>query len=314
MTRDARRRGDGISRRGFLRGVGAGTVVATSAALAGCRGLPFGPGANAAYYHAYGPALDVDYDAVMDAALAAGYTVDEPFYVGTKDPDSGFHPAGIPELDELLGPEYRVFAVTFFYTQPIFLEIWFAAGDEPATVSVFDDSTVGTDFDVTSLPPEDWLVSRLTLAFEMGDERASEYVATLKDEIDDGTDTPSVEVTDAPAFSRTYASLTDDATDSSGSETHGAGWYKVTFSREGERFATVDFVVQSMKILHRRDDQTYTVKLDRLGGFNLRIELPAQEEIPEDEYRDVFKQMFSDVGLPPAVIDDLTFEYTPTVW
>lgn len=314
MTRDTSSRIDRVPRRRFLRGVGATAVGAASTALAGCLGLPFGPGANAAYYHAYGPTLDVDYAAVMDAAEDAGYTVDEPYYVGTKDTNSGFHPNGIPELDDRLGPEYLVFAVTFFYTQSIFVELWFPAGDDPATVSVFDDSTVGGNFDITSLPPDDWLVPRLTLAFEMGDEQAREYVAALKDEINDGTDAPSVAVAEAPVFPRTYASLTDDATDSSGSETHGDGWYNVTFSREEERFATVDFVVQSMKIIHRRDEHTYTVKLDRLGGFNLTIELPPQEEIPEDEYRGVFRQMFTDIGLPPEVIDELTFEYTPTVW
>jgi hypothetical protein len=250
----------------------------------------------------------------MDAARDAGYTVDEPYYVGTRDPESGFHPAGLPELDDQLGPDYRVLAVTFFYTQPIFLELWFAAGAESVTASVFDDSSMGGNFDITSLPPDDWLVPRLTLAFEMGDARAREYVGTLKDAINDGTDIPSVEITEEPAFPRMYESLTDDAAESTGSETHGDGWYKVTLHREETRFVTVDFVVQSMKVIHHRGEHTYTVKLDRLGGFNLTIELPPQEEVPEDEYRDVFRQMFSDIGLPPEVIDDLTFEYTPTVW
>ncbi|WP_157744221.1 hypothetical protein [Halopenitus persicus] len=302
------------SRRRFLKTVGATLSVATSTALAGCQGRPFGPGANSAYYHAYGPSLDVDYDTVMDAARDAGYTVDEPYYVGTKEPESGIHPAGLPDLDDRFGPDYRVMGATFFYTQPIFLELWFAAGDEPVTASVFDDSSMSGDFDVTSLPPADWLVPRLTLAFEMDDARAREYVEMLKDAINDGTDIPSVEVTEEPAFSRTYESLTDEATESSGSETYGDGWYKMTFVREGIRLATIDLVVQSMKINHRRGEHTYTTKLDRLGGFNLRIELPPQEDIPEDEYQGVFRQMFSDIGLPPEIINDLTFEYTPTVW
>lgn len=314
MTRNDQGWRDRGTRRRFLKNIGATTAAAASIGLAGCQGLPFGPGANAAYYHAYGPTLEVNYGAVMDAARDAGYTVDEPYYVGTKDSNSGFHPTGIRELDNRLGPEYLVFAVMFFYTQPIFVEFWFAAGDEPATVSVFDDSTVGGDFDITSLPPDDWLVPRLTLAFEMGDQKAREYVSTLKEAINEGTDIPSLEVTEAPAFARTYESLIDDATDSTGSETHGDGWYKVTLFREEQRFATVDFVVQSMKIIHRRDEHTYTIKIDRLGGFNLTIELPPQEEIPEDEYRGVFRQMFTDVGLPPEVVDDLTFEYTPTIW
>ena len=285
MTRDDRCRADCGTRRRFLREIGATTAGAATLALAGCQGLPFGPGTNAAYYHADGPALDVDYDAVMDAARDAGYTVEEPYYVGTRDPNSGFHPTGIPELNDRLGPEYRVFAETFFHTQLIFVELWFAAGDEPATVSIFDDSNTGGNFDITSLPPDDWLVPWLTLAFEMGDEQAHEYVAALKDTINEGTDIPSVAVTEAPAFARTYESLIDDATDRTGSETHGDGWYKVAFFREEQRFATVDFVVQSMKVIRRRDEHTYTVKLDRLGGFNLTIELDAEQ----------FGEVFDDV-------------------
>ncbi len=250
----------------------------------------------------------------MNTAQDAGYTIDEPYYVGTKDPNSGFHPAGIADLDDRFGPDYRVLAVTFFYTQLVFLELWFTAEAESVTASVFDDRTMDEEFDITSVPPDEWLLPRLTLAFDMEDGQAHEYVDTLKDTINEGTDAPSVEITEEPAFPRTYESLTSEATESNGSETHGDGWYKVTFTQEGTRLATVDFVVQSMKIIHRRGEHTYTVKLDRLNGFNLRIELPPQEEIPEEEYRGVFRQLFSDVGLPPEAIDSLTFEYTPTIW
>ena len=108
--------------------------------------------------------------------------------------------------------------------------------------------------------------------------QAREYVDTLKDAITEGTDAPSVEITDEPAFPRTYKSLTGEATESSGSETKGDGWYKTTFAREGIRLATVDFVVQSVKIIHRRGEHTYTVKLDCLNGFTLRIEFPPQKK------------------------------------
>lgn len=67
----------------------------------------------------------------MDAARNAGYTVDEPYCVGTKDPNSEFHPTGLSELDDRFGPGYRIFGVTFFYTQPIYLDLWFAAGVNP---------------------------------------------------------------------------------------------------------------------------------------------------------------------------------------
>jgi hypothetical protein len=79
-------------------------------------------------------------------------------------------------------------------------------------------------------------------------------------------------------------------------------------------FQTRGLLPPALPVERERDEHTYTVKLDRLGGFNLTIELPPQEEIPEDEYRGAFRQMFTDVGLPPEAVDGLTFEYTPTVW
>lgn len=291
-------------RRRFLGSVAAAAITA----LAGC-GL--GPGADAAYYHATGPALDVDYDAVVDAARDADYSVDGPYYVGTKEPSVGFHPTGIAELDDLLGPDYRVFGVTVYYTQQVFLECWFSS---TPTVSLFDDRLVGEAFDVTSFPPEAWLVRNLTLAFEMEPSRAREYVGSLEAAVADGTDSPSVEVTESPTFPRTYESLSDQATSSTASDSYGDGWYELTLVRESERLAAIDFVVQSTKVVHRQGEHVYTLKLDRLGGFNLTIELPPQERIPEEEYRAVFREMFTTVGLPPEVVDDLTFEYTPTVW
>jgi len=94
---------------------------------------------------------------------------------------------------------------------------------------------------------------------------AREYLATLKDELNDGAEIPSVEVSEAPAFARTSESVTHEATDSSGPETHCDGWFKVTFAREGERFVTVEFVVQSMNIVDRRGEHADTVTLDGLG-------------------------------------------------
>lgn len=143
---------------------------------------------------------------------------------------------------------------------------------------------------------------------------ARSYVEAFKDTISEGTANPSVEIEESPAFPRTYESLTDDATSTTASDTYGDGWYELTLFRGEERISAIDFVVQSTKVILHRGEHEYTIKIDRLGGFNLTIELPPQEEIPEEEYRLVFREMFANIGLPPDVVDELTFEYTPTVW
>lgn len=275
--------------------------------LAGCSAL----GADHATYWSESRQLTVDYDAVMTAARESGYTVDAPYYVGTRDA-RGIHPTGLPALDQQLGPAYRVFGVTFFHTEHVFLECWLA-GDVP-TVSLFDDRDVVDVFPVESLPPEPWLVDRLSLAFDVAESTAGEYAEDIRQQVADGTDTPRVEV-DAPVeFGTLYETIATERTAVVGSETGGDGWYEETSVRDDQRVATVTFVVQSMEVRHRADERTYTLKLDRLGGFYLQILLPVGEEIPEDEYRGVFRRLFEDLGLPPAVVDDLQFEYAPSVW
>lgn len=38
------------------------------------------------------------------------------------------------------------------------------------------------------------------------------------------------------------------------------------------------------------------------------------EQIPEEEYLGVFKDMFVDLGLPSKRVDEFEFEYVPTIW
>lgn len=40
----------------------------------------------------------------------------------------------------------------------------------------------------------------------------------------------------------------------------------------------------------------------------------AGQKIPEDEYRSIFKEIFENLGLPPEKVDDMEFEYIPSVW
>ena len=72
--------------------------------------------------------------------------------------------------------------------------------------------------------------------------------------------------------------------------------------------------VQSAEMQQKDGDQTYTLKLDRLGGLYTWIGLPVNEEISEEEYRDAVREMFDNIGLPAEAVADLTFEYSPSIW
>ncbi|WP_197431238.1 hypothetical protein [Halorubrum sp. CBA1125] len=298
--------GPRMSRRSLLTRMGAVAGTAVTVSLAGCSST----GADHASYWSESRQLDIDYDSVLADARDTGYTVDEPYYVGTKDA-RGIHPDGFADFDDRFGPAYRVFGFTFFPAEYVFVEFWLT--DETPTVTLIDDRGFD-EFPVESIPPEAWLFDRLTLAFGISETTARDYVADLREQVAEGTSTPSIEV-DAPvSFPRVYEAIETERTDASGSDTGGDGWYKETSYQDGTRYATVDIIVQSAEIRYEDGDRTYTIKLDRLGGFYVTIRLPVGEEIPEDEFRQVFRDMFDDVGLPTEVVGHLRFEYAGSIW
>ena len=297
------------TRRSFgRRAVAVGGAVAIGS-LAGC----VGPWSDAAVYWSdpgqVGPD-DADYDAVITNARDAGYTVEEPYYVNSREP-GGVHPEGISRLDDVLGPDYRVFEFAFYHAPQISMVVELTGG---TSVAVFDHRTVMDDFDLAAFPPQAWLVERILLSFDVGRSTAETYAADLREQVVAGTQTPRIDVPETVTFPRAYAHIESERTDTEGSRTGGGGWYVETSFRGDVRFAVVDFVVQSLAVVYRDGDREYRLKLDRLGGFNLHIDLPAGEEIPEDEYRETFRRMFADVGLDPGHVDELAFEYTRSMW
>ncbi|MFW6317251.1 MAG: hypothetical protein ACOC06_02145 [Halorubrum sp.] len=283
----------------------AGTVI--TASLVGCPTL----NADEASYWSDSLQADVEYDDALAAAREAGFTVEEPFYVNSREP-RGIAPDGLDDLEARFGPGYRVFGFSLFHTDRVFIEV--DVTGETAPVSLFDGATVAEEFPIESLPPEAWLVDRLTLAFDVSEADAREHAADLREQAAEGTDIPSVDVSAAVDFGAVYERVLGERTETTGSSTGGDGWYTETSFRDGGRLATVSFIVQSAEIRRTDGDRTYTLKLDRLGGLYARIGLPVGEEIPEDEYRDVFRELFDDVGIPSAVVDELTFEYAPSIW
>jgi len=51
-----------------------------------------------------------------------------------------------------------------------------------------------------------------------------------------------------------------------------------------------------------------------MGGVDIGIKLSAKEQIPEEEYHRIFKDMFVNLGLPAEKVDEFEFEYISGVW
>ena len=285
--------------------VAAGAAVAAS--VAGCSTLT----ADEASYWSDSLQVDVAYDDALAAAREAGYAVEEPYYVNSNEP-RGIAPGEIADLEARFGDGYRVFGFSLYHTDRVFVEVG-VTGETPS-VSLFDEASVAGEFPVESVPPEAWLVDRLTLAFDVSAADARERAADLREQAAEGTDIPSVEVAAPVAFEAVYEFARGERTDATGSPTGGDGWYTEMSFRGDRRILSVFFVVQSAEIRRRDGNRTYTLKLDRLGGLYARVGLPVGEEIPEETYRDVFRELFGDIGIPPETVDELTFEYSPSIW
>lgn len=261
---------------------------------------------------------DLDFDAALANAEAAGYEVERP-------DSSGFHPEGIDALDRELGSDYEAFRVVFYYG-PGFgaepndgatagrMEAVLYTDEGKAEVEFFREDPRGP-FSAADLPPDDWMTERLVLLFEVDDARAREYVADVQASVeDDERLVPGVTVTEPVDFHAVYDEFAGRADEVTTTESDGQGWHERRYHADGERFGGLDLVLARAEITHEDGGHTYVVNLDRGGGVALTVLADGGEEIPETEYRAVFHEMFDEMGLPPQAVERLTFEYDPSVW
>lgn len=303
------------TRRRLLRQVTAAVGLGVGTSVAGCLGIITSD--RARYYSVSEISVEeFDYGATISAAEAAGYGVDGPYYGTLKEPASGFHPEGIAPLDEQLGTDYLVDHLVFHYSAATRLRASFDR-DDATEIGLWDDRAWSSPdpFLPEYLPEEGWLIDRLTLLFDIGPESAQEYVAQLTDVItDEETDIPSINVSETVTFDGAYDDLLRESTATEAVHSGGEGWHLVTYLREDTPIAEVGYRLQSTKATRERGTATYTVQFDRLGAVALEVALPPGETIPVEQRRSVFREMFDALGFPPALVDDVEFDYVGSMW
>lgn len=288
-----------------------GVVIVVVAAYAVFAGVLIG--SDVASYSSDGVTVsDLAYEDALDRAAAAGYTVE-------RVRSSGFHPEGIDELDAELGPEYEAFRVTFDQSETKRLWATFYAGGGVTVVTLFADDNRG-DFTVEDLPPDDWLVDRLTLLFEMDEATAEAYLEELKTDIrtgdpsEPGASTPTIDVDEPVEFRATYDEFTTRATTVNTSSVPGSGGHMREYSAGDERLGSVEFVLSRATVTHEANGYTYRVHLDYHGGVAVDAQTRAFRSFEEADVRAVFRTMFEELGIPPETADHLPLEYRGSVW
>ena len=178
---------------------------------------------------------------------------------------------------------------------------------------VDDELGFAQPFRPVNLPPDDWLRGQIALLFPDAD--ADALVADAETEASRTDESiVSVGVDAGPDFAGTHAAFAERASETTVPPTQGDGWINLGFSENGTAFGSFAIVVPSAEIVTRDSGHRYEIKLDSAGGFRLQVTLPAGEELPESEYRGVFREMFENVGLPAERVADYEFEYSPSVW
>jgi len=288
-----------------------GIVIAVVAAYAVFAGVLIG--ADVASYTSDGVTVsDLAYEDALEGADAAGYAVER---VGS----SGFHPAGIDDLDADLGPEYEAFRVTYDHSASTRLWATFYAEEGVTVVTLFADDA-GGDVTVDDFPPDEWLVDRLTLLFEMDEATAAAYVEELKttvrtgDPTEPGANTPSVEVDEPVAFRAAYDDLTARATAVNATSTPGSGWHERVYHAGDERLGSAEFVLSRATVTHEVDGYTYRVHVDYHGGVAVDAQTRASRAFEEDTVRAAFREMFEAMGIPPETADHIQLSYRGSVW
>lgn len=268
-----------------------------------------------AIYHTQGSNLgEIDFDRIISNAKKAGYEVDGPYYVNAKQ-KIGVHPSNIKELDERFGEDYRFLSVAYFYREKVYFSTWHNEGGTDLTFFNEERPDTLAPFKPEDLPPDEWIIEKFRLMFDITEQESRDYLTHLKDTIENRQETSGrISIRKGFNIAAVYSNLKGTSSSSNVSPTSGEGWVKETFYSEGEKKGVIDFLVPNVRIVFRDMRREYTIKIDRLGGVAPEIKLGAREEIPKEEYHSIFKEMFVNLGLPPEKVDEFEFEYVPSVW
>lgn len=255
------------------------------------------------------------YDRVVVNAQETGYKT-EVYYANAKEKEIyGLRPGTIEGLDPRLGSDYLMNSLSIYYSNSSWISISFSNGQE-SSISFYSEDSLAK-YRPEDLPEREWIVQKFKIIFGMNEEEVEAYLPKENWEVND-IFFDQVTVTEPLDFAATRKYLVEEATNSIfDAQTSGEGSCTETFYNESQKIGDIYYIVPNTEISHREGWNVYTVKIDRLGGLYLKVSLgpgSSGKTIPEDEYRAVFKRMFTDLGLSPEKVDEFEFEYIGGNW
>lgn len=274
-------------------------------------------GSDQASYHGnevnVGP---IDYDSVISKAGKAGYDISGPYT--RLDKANLIDPGHIESLDQRFRRDFGVSRVILYYNKDTSLEL---SKDEnnKTLVALSNLSHVDVPGNFTSLQPSEfpddsWMLKMLGLSLELDETGSREFLERLKTEAAKQQWTASLSTNESVDFPTIYTYLNQSSTKT---VIASGMWNGEEFYKDETEIGDVGFVIPETTISTSRNFNKYSVDVSSVGFIRADIIMhlgSAGNKIPEEEYTNVFKEMFENLGLPAEKVDEIKFEYSPSIW
>jgi hypothetical protein len=258
----------------------------------------------------------IDYNSLITKAEKAKYDVSGSYT--RLDKTNLIEPGNIESLEKRFKRDYMVQRVELFYNEDTTLE--FSKDENNRTVvtlinlSHSDDSGNFTSLQPSEFPDDSWMIKILGLSLGFNETCSREFLAKLKIEASHQQWTASLSTNKSVDFPTAYAYLNQSSTKT---VIESGMWNEERFYKDEKEIGFVGFIIPETTISTRRSFNKYSVDVSSSGFTRADILMhsgSAGKEIPEEEYKAVFKEMFENLGLPPEKVDEIKFEYSPSAW
>jgi hypothetical protein len=258
----------------------------------------------------------IDYNSVVSKAEKAGYDVSGPY--SRLENVNLIEPGHVEILEKRFKRDYKVLRIVLYYNKDTSLE--FAKDDNNRTIVALSNlSHVDTPGNFTSLQPSElpddsWMLKMFGLSLGLDENGSQEFLERLKTETTKQQSTASLSTYESVDFPTIYTYLNKSSTKT---VIKSGMWNEEEFYVDDTEIGYVSFVIPQTTISTSRNFNKYSVDVSSSGFIRADILMnlgSAGKEIPEEEYRTVFKEMFGNLGLPADKVDEIKFEYSPSVW
>lgn len=253
----------------------------------------------------------VDFVEVLENAENEGYEVRTRW----MDDSNGFEPGNVEELAERFETDYLVSRVEIYSDKRTHLDVSKYQNVTTLTFTNQSHASLSEPLAPSEIPDERWMLDTIGLMFGLDEAASEEYLEALRNETENKIGfSVWIEVNETLDFPAVYSYLNESSTDS----VFVPGmWNDEEFLRNREKLGYVAYVVPEATISTEESSNEYSIDINSEGFARLDIKMhrfSAGKEIPEEEYRAVFREMFENLGLPPEKVEEFEFEYSPSVW